>query len=171
VIYFCCDEQRRDAARKHATLNGIDFLEVLDSERPPGSPRQRTLLVHLLKPVPAMTVDNVTIIGGVRVTPVKVQWIGQASAPPPQATAAEAAFFSALPDADHILLVRTDVAGDFSSYTLRLVRSATDAAPPKDFDPLLSHIEFSFRVECASDFDCAPQRFCAAAPPDEPDID
>lgn len=171
MIYFCCDERRRDAVRAHPTLNGIDFLEVLDSERPAGSPRQRTLLVHLLKPVPALTLDNLALVGGVRITPVKVQWIGPASAPPPQATAAEAAFLTALTDADHILAVRTDAAGDFSSYTLRLVRSATDSAPPSGFDPLLSHIDFSFRVECAADFDCAPVRVCTEPAPDEPDID
>ena len=43
--------QRR--ARPTPTLNGIDYLEVLDHDAPPGSPRQRTLLVRLLKPVPA----------------------------------------------------------------------------------------------------------------------
>ena len=30
MIYVCCDERRRDAVRAHRTLNGIDFLEVLD---------------------------------------------------------------------------------------------------------------------------------------------
>ena len=30
MIYVCCDERRRDAVRAHGTLNGIDFLEVLD---------------------------------------------------------------------------------------------------------------------------------------------
>jgi Baseplate J-like protein len=171
VIYFCCDARRRDAVRAHPILNGIDFLEVLDSERPAGSPRQRTLLVHLLKPVPALTLDNLALAGGVRITPVRPQWIGPASAPPPQATAAEVAFLTALNDADHILVVRTDAAGDFSRYTLRLVRSATDSAPPGGFDPLLSQIDFSFRVECASDFDCAPVRICVEPAPDQPDID
>ena len=171
MIYFCCDERRRDTVRAHPTHNGIDFLEVLDSERPAGSPRQRTLLVHLLKPVPNLTLDNLALVGGVRITPVKVVWIGPASAPPAQATAAEAAFFAAQNDADHILVVRTDVAGDFSNYTLRLVRSPTDPAPPGGFDPLLSHIDFSFRVECPSDFDCAPVRVCTEPALDEPDID
>ena len=33
------------------TLNGIDYLEVLDSGAPPGVPRQQTLLVHCLNPL------------------------------------------------------------------------------------------------------------------------
>ena len=34
MIYFCCDQNRRDRVRDHATLNGIDGLEgfrILDS--------------------------------------------------------------------------------------------------------------------------------------------
>ena len=43
MIYHCCDALRRNAVAAHPTLNGIDYLEVLDNEAPPGSPRQRTL--------------------------------------------------------------------------------------------------------------------------------
>ena len=53
MIFHCCDQNRRAAVDAHATLNGIDWLEVLDLDAPLGSPRQRTLLVRLLKPVPA----------------------------------------------------------------------------------------------------------------------
>ena len=28
MIYFCCDQQRREAVAKHPTLMGIDFLDV-----------------------------------------------------------------------------------------------------------------------------------------------
>lgn len=171
MIYSCCDELRREAVRKHATLNGIDFLEVVDGDRPPGSPRQRTLLLHLLKPLPMPTIANIAIVGGERITPVKVQWVGPATAPPPDATAQEQAFFAALAEAANILLVRTDLAGDFSIYTLRLVTSPTNASAPDGFDPLLSRVDFSFRIECASDFDCKPERICIDTPPAEPDID
>ena len=63
MIYFCCDERRRNAVSQHPTLNGIDFIEVLDQDRPPLAPRQQTLLVRLLKTVPA-TLDegNVVIV-------------------------------------------------------------------------------------------------------------
>ena len=71
--YTCCDELRRNAVAAHATLNGIDYLEVLDRDAPDfdlpgGSPRQRTLLLRLLKiPTPALAADNVRIEGGERV--------------------------------------------------------------------------------------------------------
>lgn len=171
MIYLCCDERRRNAVRAHAILNGIDFLEVLDREAPPGSPRQRTLVLRLLKPVAALTAENVLIQGGERITPVNVEWVADASAiPPGLVTVEEEAFFSALPDPQNVLLMRTDSAGDYSPYILRLVTSATNLSPPADVDPLLARVDFSFKVECPSDFDCAPVRACAADVSPEPDI-
>lgn len=172
MIYFCCDELRRNAVRDHPTLNGIDFLEVLDREAPVDSPRQRTLLVRLLKPVPAtLSIDNVLIQGGERVTPIGVDWIADASAiPPGLVTADEAAFFAALTDPQDVLLVRTDSDGDFSTYVFRLVTSEVNLAPPEGIDPLLARIDFSFKVECPADFDCAPVRVCPEAPAEEPSI-
>ena len=46
--------------------------------------------------------------------------------------------------------------GDFSTYTLRLVASRHHSGPPTGFDPLLVEVEFSFKVECPTDFDCRP---------------
>jgi len=43
--------------------------------------------------------------------------------------------------------------------------------PPAGFDPKLSSIEFSFKVECPSDFDCAPIAVCPPALRVRPDID
>ncbi len=167
MIYTCCDKNRRAAVDAHATLNGIDQLEVLDLDAPPGVPPQRTLMVRLLKPVPVgLAPGNVRVEGGERVRDIGVEWVAPANA------AAEApAFFAALDDADHVLLVRTDSNGDFTTYTLRLVRDSDDARPPDDFDPVLSAVPFSFKAECPSDFDCRPVRQCPAEPAAAPDID
>src|SRR5262245_50648078 len=109
MIYFCCDDRRREAVDDDAVLNGIDFLEVLDHEAPAGSPRQRTLLVRLLKPVGALNETNVFITGGERITPVRVQWARAADAVPNTlANAAERAFFTGLEAPDQVLVVRTD---------------------------------------------------------------
>ena len=54
------------------------------------------------------------------------------------------------------LTVRIQTPGDFSTYTLRLIRSIADLTPPLGFDPQLSQVEFSFRVEELSEFDCQP---------------
>ncbi len=165
MIYACCDQLRRTAVAAHPLLNGIDYLEVLDRDAPAGSPRQRTLLLRLLKPVPAgLDGNNVRLDGGERVRRLRVEWAAAAALPPAEATPAEQSFFATLTAPDHVLVVRTDIYGDFSTYRLRLARSASDDSPPVDFDPRLTEVEFSFKAECPSDFDCRPVRLC----PDEP---
>ena len=165
MIYACCNENRRAAVLGNPAINGIDYLEVLDHDAPAGSPRQQTLLVHCLKPVPtSLAPANVYIVGGESITGITAAWVAPASDPPPQALATEAAYFTSLPDAANILVVRTSAAGDFSPYCLRLVNEAEEAAQDPfavtealaGFDPLLAEVEFSFKVECGPDFDCAP---------------
>jgi hypothetical protein len=51
MIYFCCDERRREAVRDDGRLNGIDFLEVEDRPEDPDDLRQRRLFVHMLQDV------------------------------------------------------------------------------------------------------------------------
>jgi hypothetical protein len=180
MYYFCCDERRREAVRDHPTLNGIDYLEVLDRDAPAGSPRQQTLLVHCLKPiirnteagsVADLTRNNVQIEGGERITPVQVQWAFPASAVPESfITPSEQSFLATLTDANRVLVVRTDSSGDFSTYRLVLTRGR-DSAPPEGFDPIVRAIEFSFKVECPSEFDCEAESICPTEPQLEPDID
>ena len=171
--YTCCDELRRNAVDAHATLNGIDYLEVLDRDAPPDSPRQRTLLLRLLKaPAPALVKGNLRIEGGERVRNIRIKWVSMANNPPsdPETTLAERTFFTGLPEADHILLVRTDSHGDYSPYRLILQRAENDPRPPQNFDPRLAAIDFSFKVECPSEFDCKPERLCDAPVAPGPDI-
>lgn len=171
MIYSCCDEHRRAAVDAHLTLNGIDRLEVLDLEAPLGSPRQQTLLVRLLKPVPVgLGPDNVAIIGGERIRNIGVEWVGIASAPPAEAIAAEVDLFTNLAEADHVLVVRTDRNGDFSRYRLQLSRGSGNDAALANFDPRLSAIDFAFKVECPSDFDCKSESLCSEEPVTAPDI-
>ena len=172
--YICENPKRRQAVLSNPALNGIDFLDVLDQQAVAlGSPPQQTLLVHLLQPAPALSAQNVRIEGGTRITPVNVVWVFPAPAGTvPPASAAEQAFFAALPNADHILVIRTDSAGDFSTYTVRLVRSQTDPTPPPNFDARFASLDFSFKVECPSDFDCQPVSVCPPESlPDAPPID
>jgi uncharacterized phage protein gp47/JayE len=172
MIYHCCQEKRRNLVDAHATLNGIDFLEVLDGEAPPGSPRQQTLMLHLLKAVPAgWTKDNVSITGGERVRDPRIEWIAPGDLGAPPLSPAEAALFGALPNADRVLIIRTESRGDFSDYCLHLQQGpAVPPVPPSGFDPRLSEITFSFKVECPSDFDCLDERACPEEVAPEPDI-
>jgi hypothetical protein len=74
--------------------------------------------------------------------------------------AATAAVVAALTDGPSTLVVRVAGAGDFSVYSLKLVASALDSSPPPNFDPCLSSVDFSFKVDCPSDFDCVVKTSC-----------
>ncbi len=120
-------------------LNGIDFIEVLDSAAPAGK-KQRLLDLAFLKPdgVAAFGTLNVAITGGTRITGIKVLSV------------------VLQPDGKSLRL-ELDQAGDFSSYTLALQQGPVNASPPANLDRQLSKVTFSFKVECPSDFDCADE--------------
>jgi hypothetical protein len=153
MIYFCCDKFRRNLIAGSAS-NGIDFLEVLDSEATTNSARQRTLFLHFINGYgpPALLADNVRVEGGERIRGIKVTKITSTSDPK---------FWE----------IEVDKYGDFSAYTLRLVQDATHDNPPPGIDPFFASVEFSFKVECPSDFDCKPKRICPPALAPEPELD
>ncbi len=161
--YFCGKSQRRAqvlAARNagnQPVLNGIDFLEVASAD-------QKTLTVQFLfplpgspnavppSPAPALTVGNIVIQGGVRITGIQVSSVSLTG---------------------NQLTVKVNAAGDFSDYTLQLVADASSLAgsqtPPAGFDPQLSAVTFSFKAQCPSDFDCQTVSVCP--PPSLPTAD
>jgi hypothetical protein len=142
-------EALRDAAQASPPrlLNGIRYLEVSADQR-----RLEVHFVHALDLVPAvpLTVTNVEIRGGVRVRDPAV---------------------TGLHTHGDVLTVEVATAGDFSRYTLRLVASAGESAPPPGIDPALARIEFSFKVDCPSDFDCRSDAACPTATAKPPAID
>ena len=141
MLYFCCDKKRRDAVIE-STLNGIDFIEVHDDPSLPNEQRQRRLILHFVKAVNgAIGIDNIVIHGGERIRNVLIEAV---------VVGAEA----------NILQIDVNKAGDFSIYTLYLVLSSTDPTVPVGIDPQSASVDFSFKVECPSDFDCAPRRVC-----------
>jgi hypothetical protein len=153
--YFCCDGLRRTAALA-SSLNGIDFLEVLDQDALVEADRQRFLMVHFLKDLGSLTLtaDNVRIEGGERVRDIKVLGASAGTG-----------------DLAHVLTVEVDRRGDFSIYALRLLRDTLSGEPPDGIDPRLAAVDFSFKVECPTDFDCAPRRVCPPPSSTEPAID
>jgi len=180
--FRCGNENRRRLVAAHGVLNGIDYLEVLDQgAEAQGLPRQHFLLVHFLDAVPALTEQNVQLEAPPRAAGVNVVWARPAATvttslirdPDSTATlsAAQRDFFHDLDAAADTLVVLADGTGDFSTYTLRLVTSPTDETPPTDMDQRLSAVEFSFKVECPSDFDCAPEDVCPPTVFEEPAID
>jgi hypothetical protein len=163
---FRCKNLNRVVLLRASTINGIDYLEVLDRRAEAlGSPPQRTLLVRMVHPAGALTAANVVIEGGVRTTGIGVEWAFAAdSVPLGPATQDEIDFFAALPEPQNVLVVRTSAAGDFSIYRLRLVGAA-------GLDPILSSIDFDFKVECPSDFDCEKVEVCNPSAESGPEID
>lgn len=155
--YFCKKAQRRGqvlAARGaggHPVLNGIDFLEVTSAD-------QKTLTLTFLfnlpgqpngvPATPALDQSSIVIEGGVRITGITVQSVTTAG---------------------NALTIKVNAAGDFSTYTLRLVKGGGDANAPGGFDPQLASVDFSFKVQCPSDFDCKPVDACP--PPSWPQAD
>lgn len=167
MMYFCCNERRRQAILQ-TTINGIDYLEILDKESPEENFRQRTLFVHFFQPLPTDNLtENLKIEGGVRVTPIKILWAFRVDSIPSELlTKAEQDFLDTLDEPEKILGVRTDVRGDFSNYRLSL-----DITTLEPFDPQLAAIDFSFKVECPSEFDCRPEQVCPPVAKVEPEID
>lgn len=155
--YFCCDKLRRNLikATTGTTYNGIDFLEVLDSDAPTNAQRQRTLFVHFINPLGIPLANgNFRIEGGERIRGIAV-------------TGVTTNFGS---DAK-VVAIDVDPFGDYSIYTLRIVVGPTNDSPPPGLDPFFAAVEFSFKVECPSDFDCKPKRICPPERLPEPEID
>lgn len=167
TLYYCQNEKRREAVRQargpdgQPALNGVDFLEV--------SADGKTLSVHFIHPLPgkppiqaiggqpeavpqgpALRPEQIVVEGGVRIKNIRV---------------------SAVEANGNVLAVSVNQAGDFSTYTLRLVTSLTRADPPPGFDPQLAAIGFSFKAACPSEFDCGPRPTRPAANLAEPAID
>ena len=187
TLYRCEQPRRLQALREHATLNGIEYLEVLDSDAEAlGSPRQRTLLVRTVKPLvdlepgnPTIYSRHVQIQGGVRIPDVRAVWAARAVDAADLETAGlinpdERDYLLAQSEPDEILVVRTDSEGDYDTYRLHLVAGASGSADEQvlsGFDPLLSSVAFSFKVECPSPFDCATEEVCPPKPLEAPNID
>ena len=133
--------------------NGLDDVQVSDD--------QRTLTLHFLGKAPAaLRAANVVIApvaGGaaVRVLGLRVCREEDRSL-------------------DDCVEVRVDRPGSWGEYRLCLKtlddRGRPTADPLEGFDPRLSCLTFSFKVNCPSELDCAPGVVCPPGVPDEPDL-
>jgi hypothetical protein len=153
VLFFCCDERRRAQVRTGGSdLTGIDFLEVGDVSPAPADRQRRLRVVFVKPPVQAtrdlITSETVTVRGGDQVRGIRL-------AAAPAWTGDE-------------LILEVDRAGDYDTYTL--VIATRDGRPLEKMDPLLSAVDFSFKVDCPTG-DCLPARDCPPEAPELPEID
>jgi len=141
LIYSCCTTRRRDAILAHPELNGIDYLEIKDSS-------QTSLYVYFLKNdnIDTITTDNILITGGERIAEVKVIKVTSSLTVPPASP----------PLPQNALEIKVEQPGDFSTYTLSLVKNINDGVKEvlAGFDSVLSKVDFSFKVFCPDEFDC-----------------
>lgn len=142
---YCHDDARREAVRAKPELNGLDYVDVSDD--------QRSLTVYFLgKALQAIKkgrTEYFRIEGGRRIRNIRVTGVDVVR--------------ETDPELDDYVTVQVDKPGDCSTYTLRLVGL-------KDIDPFYDHVEFSFKVSCPSDLDCAPDKTCPPEPLPEPEI-
>ena len=167
MIYFCCDDNRRSLVRKdlnNTGLNGIDYLEVCGAKTTTEDLRQRVLKVFFVRMVedPLLTRLQaapssvaIEIEGGERITNVQV---------------INASFEQRSNGDEEYFEITVDKRGDFSAYTLKLLES-NSAEHLKGLDPELAEVDFSFKVECAGDFDCREVSACPPKVRDEPELD
>jgi hypothetical protein len=128
--YASRNRRRRELVRQafrdgSHSLNGIDYLEVADD--------QRSLTIHCLHDVIPLTQDNIRITGGIQVRDLQVE------------------AFAVIANQ---VRIRCTQAGDYSPYTLSLIRSDTRSDPPPGIDPMLASIEFHFWATEFSELDC-----------------
>jgi hypothetical protein len=146
----CKHETRREAVRS-AALFGLDYLEV--------SANQLTLTVFFLgKAPPNIDKHNVIISGGSRIKGIKPTGV--------------TVYRQIDPAADDSMDVRVSHAGDFSTYTLRLVHldKNGNATSMPGFDSRYSELDFTFKGSCPTGLDCLPQRACPPPARSQPEI-
>jgi hypothetical protein len=148
-----CRENGRESAVRSAPVFGLDFVDVSDD--------QRTLEVFFLGKAPAnLAKANVRITGGGNRGAVQVGSILLRRNPDPTL--------------DDTLEVNVNQPGDFSVYTLSLVKvddKGRQTGDPLDgFDPLYDSVDFTFKAGCPSDLDCRPQTVCPPPVRTQPEI-
>ncbi len=150
--FVCGKEGRRHEVFRLGTLNGIDFLEVAADEK--------TLFVHFIHPLPGeaggipaspgLMAAQFRIEGGVRLVHIGI---------------------TSMVVSGNTATLHLSSYGDFSTYRLAIQESPTRPQPPAGFDPRLSSLEFSFKVDCPNEFDCQGKDVCTDSPVVAPEID
>jgi hypothetical protein len=148
----CRNEPRRLDVRP-TKLFGLDFVEVNDG--------QLSLDVFFLGRAPTtIEAANVRITGGRTITAIVVAGVTLTHQTDKRL--------------DDFLEIDLRNFGDFSTYTLSLVKTDKDGNPTEEpmdgFDPLYASVDFTFKAGCPTDQDCKPEPVCPPAELPAPEI-
>jgi hypothetical protein len=165
-------------ANSQLSGNGIDYIEVVVSDSASCLKCRPYLVVYFFKDLDdKVTLDkeNVRIEGGARVRNIGVEWAKCFDEVPdevkPKLLVQENEPNDGTKSTKNVFVIYPTSDGDFSTYTLRIVDSARSVDPPEGFDLMLSSIDFSFKIDCPSNFDCKPQQPYPQEILNEPAID
>jgi hypothetical protein len=163
---LACQEQvRRGDVRSRSRedvpnrrLYGLDYVEV-----EVGANQEIILHVVFLGKAPPSGIEreNIRISGGRRIRDIQVTGRPHVNRGPDPA----------LHDSMDVTVNRS---GDFSAYTLQLVKLDENGHPtnePMDgFDPRYDQVSFTFAGGCPSDLDCKVEEVCPSPPRAQPEI-
>lgn len=179
----CGTEQRRIAVENSETLNGIDYLEVFINKSNDNK-YHSLILLGCFKDLPELGAKNVAIKGGIRIRNVQAKWAMRADMV--MASLAdktdpiisdlggkELQIIKGISSANlrRTLVIRPDGIGDFTIYSLHLQDTDDPMSPPANFDLPLSKVDFSFKVDCSSEYDYTIKHSCPPTIFDSPLID
>ena len=161
-VVKCATKDRRKQIGA-SSLNGIDYIEVVTLDSIVCSGGRPYLVVYFFKALSEYVLDknNVKIEGGVKIKNIHAEW----AMPYTDLSYDVKSLLNSYIDDDfkddnasnaNVLVIYPSTDGDFSTYTLRIVNSLGSLDPPEGFDLLLSTIDFSFKIDCPSKFDCKP---------------
>lgn len=154
--FYCGTKKRRWLVWNDEKMNGIDYLEVQDRDLPEDKQdlRQKKLDVFFLKDsgLNKLGAENIIIEGGERIKGINVMKV------------------EIDPD-KRLLTVTLNKRGDFSPYALKLISNRDVDSPPADIDPILSSVQFSFKVEAPNEFDLIPEDLSISGTKATPPID
>ncbi len=173
TVFLCCDDRRRAALQETPALNGVDFLEVADLLPADLDPIESALFASLpiaerdrllwQRKLTVFFVNPLTATHVAALTPATVKIVGGERADSRNISV------TILSKTASSITLRTSVRGDGSTYRLSIVANPDTLDPPASFDPVLSAVDFSFRADCPSEFDCVKP--CDCPPVEVPRID
>lgn len=168
-----CGSQDRRLDVENSIYNGIDYVELITN--PKDSSYLPIIIIRCFKKIdPVLDENNVKILGGTSIKNVEIKWVKRGD--DLESNFANfvklendtlKTYFGTQPE--NFLVIRTKD-GDFSKYTLKLVLSQDSQNSPANFDPEFSQVDFSYKINCPSDFDCIQKEQCPSDVLEEPII-